>query len=177
MLNISFILDSNREDIKGEIKKGLSEYEDIWRRDGKRIVREIEKVSGLEFKENKINAIVYESSLPSRSIPLSLKASIPLDIKPGLLVHELCHRLLSGNRVRVKAKEYKDLPLEIHKVLNLILYDAVLNLYGKDVTNKLIKWESSSRTGIYKKAWNWVLAYDKETRAKKFKKFIERQGI
>lgn len=175
MFNISFIVDSDRGDIKEKISRGLNEYKDIWSKDGERIVEEIEKVSGLEFKENEVNAIVYESSLPSRSFPLSLKASIPLDIKPGLLVHELCHRLLSGNRVRIKAKEYKDLSLEIHKVLNLILYDVMINLYGKDKTKKLVKWESSSRTGIYKKAWNWVLAYDKKTRAKKFENFMKKQ--
>ena len=174
MFNINFIKDSDREDVKEIIDKGLNEYKDIWSKDGERIVKVIEKVSGLGFKENEINAIVYESSLPSRSFPLSLKASIPLNIKPGLLVHELCHRLLSGNRVRIKAKEYKDLSLEIHKVLNLILYDSMINLYGADKTKKLIKWESSSRSEIYKQAWNWLLGFDKKTRAEKFKNFMEK---
>ena len=177
MLKINFIKDSDREDRLRVINKGLNEYKEIWIRDGQRIVEELEKVSGLKFKENEINAIVFESSLRSRSFPLSLSASIPTNIKSGLLVHELCHRLLSGNRVRIKVKEYKDLSLEIHKVLNLILYDAMLNLYGKDKTKELIKWESSSRTGIYKEAWDWVLAYDKKARTDKFQNFIEKQNI
>jgi hypothetical protein len=176
MLNINFVRDSDREDLKEKMDKGLSEYKDIWKKDGARIVKELESVSGLEFNENEINATVYESMLRSRSFPLSLKASIPLNIKPGLLVHELCHRLLSGNHVRVKAKEYKDLSLEIHKVLNLILYDTMVNLFDKNRADELVEWESGSRSGLYKKAWDWALSFNKKERAKRFKVFVNNLG-
>jgi len=177
MLIINFIKDSDRKDLLGKIEQGLQEYQDIWDKDGNRIIEAIESISGLKFKENEINAIVYVSSLNSRSFPLSLIADIPLTIKPGLLVHELCHRILSGNRLIIRAKKYKDLSLEIHKVLNLIFYDILIDLYGEKKTKKTIKWESSSRSAVYKDAWNWVLSFNKETRSKKFKNFMDKQSL
>lgn len=171
MLLINFLPDSDRADKIDKINKCVAEYKNIWEEDGRKIVEILEKYSGLKFIENKINAIVFISGiLPSRSFPLSLQAHASMNLKKGTLVHELCHRLLSGNGVRIKAKKYKDLSLEIHKVLNLMLYDCLIDLYGTDVAEETVAWESKSRT--YKKAWEWALSKNKKERNSLFKTMI-----
>jgi len=162
MIKIVFHPDSDQEDYS-EI---VGEYERIWKDDGKRIINTIEKYGGLKFKENTINAVVYFGSLPSRSRPLSLRANVPPEIRLGILVHELCHRILAGN-------DYENTSFEVHKVLNLILYDIWTELYGKKFANKVKEWESKSRSGVYTEAWEWALSFDKITRASKFKKIAK----
>jgi hypothetical protein len=176
MLIINFIPDSDREDLSEKIKSGLDDYKKIWKNDSTRVVKAVEKTTGLKFIEKEINAIVFSSTLNSRSFPLSLNADLELDIKKGLLVHELCHRLLSGNHIRVRFDNYKDISLEIHKVLNLILYDIWVEVYGTKLANKMVEWESRSRRGIYKKAWDWALGFDKKERKSKFNIFRKRKG-
>jgi hypothetical protein len=106
-----------------------------------------------------------------------LRADLSLDVKQGLIVHELCHRLLSGNRIRIKTRKYENLSLEIHKVLNLILYDTWVEIYGKKFADQMVRRESSSRRELYNKAWEWALSFDKETRKKKFRRIVvDRSG-
>lgn len=163
--------DSDREDLSEKIKRGLDDYKKIWNNDNLRIIKAVKKITGLNFIEQEINAIVFSSTLNSRSFPLSLNADLELDIKKGLLVHELCHRLLSGNHIRIKFDNYKDISLEIHKVLNLILYDIWVEVYGAGLANKMVEWESKSRRSIYKKAWKWALGFDKKERKNEFNIF------
>ena len=142
MLNINFLPDSDREDLSVQINKGVEEYAKIWERDGGQIIKAFENISGLKFQEKEINAIVYVSILNARSFPLSLKADLKTDIKKGLLIHELCHRLLSGNHIRIKNINYRDFSLEVHKLLDLILYDILAEVYGKELADKMVRWES-----------------------------------
>ena len=169
MIKIVFHPDSDQEDYSEIVGK----YEQIWKDDGKRIINTIEKYSGLKFKEKTINAVAYFGSLSSRSRPLSLRANLPPEIRLGTLVHELCHRILAGNKVKIKFNDHENASFEVHKVLNLILYDIWTELYGKKFANKVKEWESNSRSGVYKKAWEWALSFDKTTRALKFKKLAK----
>lgn len=169
MIKIVFHPDSDQENYS-EI---ISEYEQIWKDDGRKIINTIEKYNGLNFKEKTINAVVYFGSLPSRSRPLSLRANVPVEIRLGILVHELCHRILAGNKVKIQSNDDENGSFEVHKILNLILYDIWTELYGKKFANKVKAWESNSRSGVYKKAWEWALSFDKTTRASKFKKLAK----
>jgi len=169
MIKIVFHPDSDQEDYS-EI---IGEYEQIWKDKGQRIINTIEKYGGMKFKEKTINAVVYFGSLPSRSRPLSLRANVPTKIRLGILVHELCHRILAGNKVKIKFNDDENASLEVHKVLDLILYDIWTELYGKKFANKVKEWESNSWLDIYKKAWEWALSFDKTTRALKFKKLAK----
>lgn len=159
MLKITFYPESD----KAEFIKAAKEYQDIWDSEGEKIIETMERISGLRFVEKFINAIVYEWI--SFSFPLRLRASYPLDIKKATLIHELGHRLLAGNKITKKGKNFR--ALEIHKPLYLILYDIWVNLYGEDFAKKNVKIESE-RHEDYKEAWEWVLSFDKETRTKKF---------
>lgn len=168
MIKINFIRDSDRKDRLEKINNAINEYKEIWNKEGEKIVNSMEKISKLKFKENNINAIVFISSLSSRSFPLSLSANYPKERMPELIIHELCHRLLSGNKIRIDFNKGDDITLEIHKVLNLILYDIWEDLYGKEYADKSVEAES------HKKAWKWALSFTKEERAQKFKELIKK---
>ncbi len=173
MLEIKFLPDSDRKDRTEAITEGIKEYSEIWDKYGESIVDSIEKITNLKFVETKINAIVYVSTLSSRSFPLSLKAYYDKDIKKGLLVHELCHRLLSGNKVRVNYKDRGDASLEIHKVLDLVLYDIWKDLFKEGFANKMAERESKGYSNEYKKAWVWALSFDEKERQKRFQAIIK----
>lgn len=166
MLKINFYPDSDREDRLNSVKKGTKEYKNIWQKDGENIIKTIENVSKLSFVESEINSIVYVSSLNPRSVPLSLRANVSLERKKGTLVHELCHRLISGNLIRIDVKDRKDFSLEVHKLLNLILYDVWVDIYGEQLAKSNLDYESGIPS--YKEAWEWALSFSKEERAKRF---------
>lgn len=167
---IKFYPDSDMRNLEEPLKR----YREIWEKEGKKIVEKIEDISGLKFKENFINAVVFLAKMPSRSYPLSLKAYTSDDIKRAVLVHELCHRILAGNKIGLlkrKTKYGHERTLEIHKVVYLILYDIWVDLYGERFAKKSVKMESNfPGANAYKEAWNWVLSFSREERLKKFER-------
>jgi hypothetical protein len=148
--------------------QATSEYQAIWNSDGQRITEAMERVSGVRFTENDIQAIVYEgvswSGFGNR--PMKLRASYPPDVKKATLIHELGHRLLSGIP---KTKE-----LDEHRVLFLVLYDIWESLYGGEFADRMVAVEKK-RKGLYdyESAWQWALAMSKEERAAKFKRLLD----
>jgi len=158
MLEIRFYPKSNNE----ELIKATSEYQLFWDKEGKRITDSIQKLTGLNFKEKDIKAIIDEAT--SKSHPLQLRASYSLEIKKATLIHELCHILLSDNDIKIKDNN----SLEIHKTIYLILYDVWTSLYGKDYADQMVDVESQ-RNSIYNEAWKWALSFKKEERIHKFR--------
>jgi len=148
--------------------QATTEYQEIWNREGKRIIEAMERVSGVGFTERQVGAIVYEGVSWSGfgNKPMKLRASYPLDVKKATLVHELGHRLL----VNVpKTKEVDE-----HRVLFLVLYDIWESLYGRDFADRMVEVEKK-RKGLYdyESAWKWALSMSKEERAAKFKALRE----
>ena len=151
--------------------QATTEYQAIWNSEGKRIVEAMERVSGVEFTEREVRAIVYEGVSWSGfgNEPMKLRASYPSDVKKATLVHELGHRLL----VRIpKTKE-----LDEHRVLFLALYDIWESLYGRDFADRMVEVEKK-RKGVYdyESAWKWALSMSKEERAGKLKALRESAG-
>ena len=167
-LVINFYPDSDIENLEPAVEK----YQEIWRKEGKRIVKIMEKVSGLKFKESFINAIVFQAKFPSQSCPLCLKADYPDEQKVSFLIHELTHRLLAGNGIRPQQEKFKseeEKKLAVHKILYLILYDIWVELYGEKFAKESVKSEINiPGTEVYKKAWRWALSLSKEERKEKF---------
>jgi hypothetical protein len=151
--------------------QATTEYRAIWNSEGKRIVEAMEKVSGVEFAEREVQAIVYEGVSWSGygNEPMKLRASYPSDVKKATLIHELGHRLLS--RIP-KTKE-----IDEHTVLFLVLYDIWESLYGRDFAERMVEVEKQ-RKGLYdyESAWKWTLSMSKEERAAKFKALRESAG-
>ncbi len=133
--------------------EATNEYQSIWEQDDNRIISALETAGKIPFKENTINAIVFEGK--SHSHPLSLRASYSADVKKGTLVHELAHRLVVGNNMKAENS------LEAHKLINNILYDAWTSLYGKEFADTMVKVESE-RTPMYKEAWDWTFSNKKK---------------
>ena len=107
-----------------EFEIAAKEYAKIWREEGERIVKTIEEISGLKFKEKIINAIIFKKL--SASSPLRLQAGLSSEQKKGTLVHELCHRLLIGNNIAFEKLTMKNaFYLISHRPVNLILYDIL----------------------------------------------------
>jgi hypothetical protein len=160
-----------------EFEKAAKEYAEIWKNEGDKITKTIEKVSGLRFKENLINAIIYKDI--SYSIPLKLQGNISAEHKKGALVHELCHRIVVGNNIHVKTgKTYIDWNIDIHKHIFLILHDIRVELYGENFEKKEVDFEISLWDGKgispYKIAWDWALAMTREGRQKLWKKLLKK---
>jgi hypothetical protein len=148
-----------------ELVAAAQEYRDIWSSEEERIVKVIKQVTDLELSTEPIAATIYEG--PSRSHPLKLRASYDLDTKKSTLVHELMHRVLADNHIRIQAAP-ETLSLEIHKYLYLALYDVWCELYGKHFADKQVAVESGI-TQTYAEAWQWALSFSPAERAYRFR--------
>jgi hypothetical protein len=158
-MKINFFPESNHLDY---IKAAL-EYEMIWKKNGKKILTLIKKYSGLNFKTKTINALTYGDI--SYSSPLILESNLPKNIKEGVLVHELLHRLLAENDYYLPNKNFT---IEVHRIINLILFDIWEELFGYKKAKNNQKHEIGYGCLDYKKAWNWALSFPKEQRREKF---------
>lgn len=166
MLKINFLQDSNLRNYS----KIVAEYEKLWKKEGEKVVKAIEKISSMKFQETEINAIVYYGSLPSRSRPLCLMVDNSKERRLSTLIHELGHRIISGNIRRKIIK--KKISLDAHKLLDLILYDVWTDLYGQKFANDAVEMEKKIPRREYREAWEWALSFTKEERAEKFREIF-----
>ena len=163
MINIIF----SSKDNKIEFEKAISEYNNIWKEDGKKIIESLEKISGLRFPIDTITITVYEgvSKSGSKTEPMMLRASYSLETKKATIIHELAHRLLDYNKIQTPTG------WDTHQLLNLFLYDVWLNLYGKEFAIEQVNIEKK-RNERYQKSWDWVLTMNSNDRAIKFSEVI-----
>jgi hypothetical protein len=140
------------------------EYQQLWAAEGDRIVRVMEKVSGLKFRDTAITVIVYEGVSFSgyRDRPMRMRASYPPDTKKATLIHELGHRLQSGLFKRDE---------EEHGPLFLWLYDVWVELYGREFADAQVEVEKRRR-GPYPKAWDDALALSPAERASRWRAIV-----
>jgi hypothetical protein len=140
------------------------EYRQIWEEHGSKIVACLEDTTMLTFTESEIDATVFDGV--SQSQPLKLRASHPPEVKLATLAHELGHRLLTGRPPLIRwlrTVEAADRSREVHKILDLFLFDAWTDLYGADFARHQVEVESRWRP-LYRDAWAWALALDRPTR-------------
>lgn len=161
MLQLNFYPESDKK----EYIKATNEYSLIWKKEGQKIVSLIEKYSDLTFKTKIINAVIFDGI--SYSNPMRLTSNYMYDQKEATLVHELLHRLLMDNNFSFSNKETFN--KDVHGVIDLVLYDILVNLLGEDIANKNKELEISYGNSDYRDAWEWALSFSKEDRAKKFK--------
>lgn len=157
---IQFVAETN------EFAESVEEYRAIWEKDGSRIVDILEHVTGLSFERGPIQAVVYEgiSSSGYHEHPMKLRASYPKATKQGTLVHELSHRMIAD----LVTKDFDD-----HPVIFLFLYDAWVELWGKEFADGQVAVESARRGFYdYESAWRAVLALTPEERTKRWRRFL-----
>ena len=95
---------------------------------------------------------------------MQMRASYAHATKQATLVHELAHRLIAD---RVPGS------FEDHPIIFLFVYDAWVELWGKELADREVEVESA-RKGMfyYAGAWRDVLALTPEERAKRFRQFL-----
>ena len=148
------------------------DYGRIWAEEGERVIRAMEQVSKLQFPESAVAAQIYEgpSFSGGGSLPMRLRASYPTEIKKGMLVHELGHRM--NAQLRNRPKE-----LDEHRLLFLYLYDLCVQLYGQEFADREVAFERTLK-GLYDydAAWTWALAMTAEQRASMFAGVLKSNG-
>jgi hypothetical protein len=139
-------------------------YPELWNAQGPRVLRTMQEVAGLRFRDSVIHVVVYEGVSWSgyRDTPMRLRASYPPDTKKATLVHELGHRLMADMYRRDE---------EEHAPLFLWLYDVWVALYGEEFAKREVDVEKRRR-GPYPKAWDEALALSSAERAAKWRAIV-----
>ena len=161
----------NRDVLNNSVK----EYKEIWQKDGGRIVKIMEQISGLRFLDSNIKVFVYYGipySGKDIHTPMLLRAYNSLDREKAVLIHELCHRLLFSLDLS-KTDCLK------HQPLFLILYDIWAELYGKKFADGQVKYDINIKSAPidYKKVWDSVLKLSKKKRAEQFASIVRKALI
>jgi len=144
-----------------EMEKFCALLESFWEKEGGKIKKEIEKVSGLNFKDKIKCFVVKDMNFNAISFPFTLKYNKDLEIVKGILIHELIHILLKDNKrllelVRKKFG-YDDYDFKVHFPVLLIQRKVIENLYGKENFKKVLKEERDIDELEYE--WNKVNRY------------------
>ena len=143
-----------------------AEYRTLWQADGERVVDVMEKLTGLEFEAGPVRVIVHEGTSFSgyRDSPMRLRASYARSTKQATLVHELAHRLIS----ELVPGTYED-----HPIIFLFVYDAWVELWGREFASREVEVESARRgPSDYAGTWRTVLALTADERAQRFQQFL-----
>lgn len=150
-----------------EYSDSANQYKEIWSQDGQIIIQKMEEITKLHFPESYIevdivNGPSYSGTLNNKQ-KMKLRYSYNLGHKKASLVHELLHRHLSGNRISTLGRDS-------HYVLDLVLYDIWIEIYGKELADKAVEIESNYKGPLadYKDAWAEALSLSKEERQQKF---------
>lgn len=169
VIAIDFVADSDLEGVA--YAEAAEKYQDIWASEGTRIVSGLERATSLRFRETYIHAVVYSGV--SQSHPLCLRAEYPESVKLGTLIHELGHRLAHApGHPRVQfPSDRRPSSEELHKNLDLFLFDVWTQLYGDGFAQEQLAVERS-RTPMYADAWDWALSFDRDTRGDLFRQSL-----
>ena len=132
------------------------ELEASWEKEGKRIIREIEKVSNLKFKENKICFLVKNMKYAAISNPLTLKKQEHLERAKTILIHELTHVLLEDNREKILKTIQKTYPGEsfefkLHIPVLLITRKVIEKIYDPNILKDVL--EDEMKRDVLNTAW------------------------
>lgn len=155
-----------------DVEEEKGEYERIWDRDGETIVNVMEEVSGITFKEDHVKVVVHQGASYSggRGDTIKLHSNFSKNHKKGVLVHELCHRLIFDGEMRSH--------LDNHKRIYLILYDIWTELEGEEFADSNVEREKTSPVGdpeVYAAAWDWALSLSRDERQQKFHEMVVSQ--
>jgi len=166
------------EDARSENKKIIKNLDKMWSKKGKQILKKIQQVSGLKWKEKKI--IVYLAPVRGGfSDPLTMSSEIAKKPKDAidLLTHELLHQIQIQNRASIGFEKF----IEKHKKESKITQNHIfvhaahkkiyLELIGEDRLKNDIK--KCQRAPDYKLAWEIVEEEGHENILKEFKRLTK----
>jgi len=128
-----------------DMERFSAELQSFWGKEGGKIKKEIEKISGLKFKYKVKCFIVRDMEFNAISFPFTLKYNKNMETIKGILIHELIHVLLKDNKkvldlVRNKFN-YEDYDFKVHFPVLLIQRKVIENLYGNSYFKKVLQQE------------------------------------
>lgn len=148
-----------------EICNSIKKVEKLWRKNEKRILKELSIISGLSWKEKSITCYVVGRCIPF-SDPLTIKVykEYPLNYSIDVLTHELIHQLFtqSDNTQKSKKawgyfhKKYKN--EKFNAIIHIPVYAMHSHVISKYFGEKRLEREIESLSYLsdYKKAWDIV---------------------
>jgi len=162
---------------KNKITRYISRVEKIWRKQEKKILIEIAKITNLKWKEDKIKCYVIGSGR-SFSDPLTLKIFDNLNDFIDTLTHEMIHQIQSQNRDKYqKWHKYVDETYKKeteltkrHIFLHAVHKKLYLNLFDKKRLKRNIKRDYTKPD--YKRSWEIVEKEEHDNIIKRFDKLI-----
>ena len=120
------------ESDKPEFIIAATEYTSIWQSDGQKIVKSIEDATKLKFKTGAIYAVTFEGI--SYSVPMRLRSSYSHSHIVATVIHELLHRLLVDHDFWLfDSSNHSE---EVHKIIDLVLYDVWVDVLGKKIADE-----------------------------------------
>lgn len=132
------------------------EYCGLWNQYGDVILAAFEKVTGLQFNEKVISAIVgeYPSNFAGSSLdePMLFRNSVRHKI--GTFFHELSHRLLLEYPFN-----YEGILENDHELIDLFLFDVIKEAFGIDAANERVNYELTFPETEITFAWKKMLKY------------------
>ena len=136
------------------------EYKIIWLLEGEKIQKAFEKVVGLGFNEDIVKLLINEGFNGSNNAGDCTSSVMNFRYnnrcKIGTFLHELSHRIvLEYNMFEISQKlfDFK----EIHELIDLFLYDVIVELYGEESAKLRVEYESDFAELEYRTAWQKTL--------------------
>lgn len=149
---------------KRKILNYIKKVEKLWRKDEKKILREISKITKLPWRERVIYCYIIEKGNFGLHDPLTQPIHKKLDVSLDFLVHELIHRIFaSGENLKKSNKawnyiyrKYKNESknTKIHIVIHAIHSHIYLKFFNTKRLKRDIKWAVPH--GDYRRAWQIV---------------------
>jgi len=144
-------------------KRKINLLERRWKKQGPSILKELSKITKLQWPEKDIVCYVTAGIPASFSHPLTLKLYEDDDVMFDVVAHELIHRLLNTPQNRSILRRSKAIILkpyhketnnmQQHIIVHAILTHILLRFFGPD---RLKKAEQQSKSADYINAWKVV---------------------
>jgi hypothetical protein len=159
----------------------IKAIEKLWKKEEKRVLQELSKVSGLKWKSKSIYCYVVDNCIPF-SDPLTLPVYDKKDYFIDTLIHELIHELftqkgniekskMAWNYIQHKKYNKESHTTQIHIPLHAIHSHIYLKFFGKERLNRDIK--EIKFLPAYRRSWEIVQRDGYENIIKEFRKRIK----
>lgn len=153
-----------------------NEYKVLWSVEGEKIQNAFEKILSIPFKEDKVSLLINSGMNFSNDSGESEESMMNFRYnnrcKLGTFLHELSHRIIMEYSLFEKAKKIYDMN-DIHELIDLFLYDIIVELYGKAAADLRVEYESNFENQLYKDSWNKALAFKYEERQSMLRRIIK----
>jgi len=163
-----------------KIQNDIEKVNKLWRRDEKKILKELSVITDLKWKEKSIACYVVGKCIPF-SDPLTIKVydDYPLNYFIDVLTHELIHQLFTQNEKQLKKawvyfhKKYKseNFNTTIHIPVHAIHSHIFMKYFGEKRLEREI--QSLNHLINYKKSWNIVREEGYQNIIKEFKRRVK----